>query len=195
MRSVQWPSNMNLHLCRGLALVHGVIISREAIMLQSCSRAFLFLVGVTRFTARKPWVFPTWAGLSCKFIICIWVISPGISHFSKQVKNLNNSRCPAEKISPGVFPEPWRYDKQRKPMYWPNDQARSLWLILKAQPVPLANSGYHSIGRTAMRHTYWDCQYFVYTISIKSYEADCCNSYLEMRKMMSWGLLKLLLHC
>lgn len=97
MGSVQWPSNTNLHLCRGLALVHGVITLREAIVLWSCSRVFLSLVGATKFTARKPWVFPTWAGPSCKFIICIWVISPGISLFWKQVKNQNNSTCLAEK--------------------------------------------------------------------------------------------------
>lgn len=141
MGSVQWPSNTNLHLCRGLALVHGVIIPREAIVLQCCSRAFLFLVGSTKFTARKLWVFPTWAGPSCKFIICIWVISPGISHVWKQVKNQHHSRCPSEKISPGTFPELRFHDKQRTPKSGPNDQARSPWFILKHSQFPSASLG------------------------------------------------------
>lgn len=137
MGSVQWPSNPNLHLCRVLALVHRVIILREAIALQCCSRAFLFSVGSTKFTAWKRWVFPTWVGPSCKFIICIWAISSGISfHFRKQVKNQKNSSCPEEKISPGTFPELWLHDKQRKPMYWPKHQTRSLWFILKYSQFP-----------------------------------------------------------
>lgn len=104
-------------------------------------------LGVTKFTARKPQVFSTWAGPLCKFIICIWVVSPGNRHFWNQVKNQNNSSCPAgKKISPGTFHN-WICEKQGKQKGWSNDQehGNSSW-----------NNSLSSTARLVVRNAiYW----------------------------------------